>query len=172
MIKVSSKSQLPEKIAEGDFILIDTKGNEKETRRIMDSLKGKKVTVGVYGYDDFFNRRVVETMKINYLINAERNVNDKKDSLKQRDSGINHVVAKEMATKKISLVIDFENFAQLSKQEKALVLARIIQNVKICRKSKGSIKILSNGRDKKDIEAFASSIGMSSQQVSEAFLTI
>jgi ribonuclease P/MRP protein subunit RPP1 len=172
MIKVSSKSQLPEKIAEGDFILIDTNGNEKETRRIMDSLKGKKVTVGVYGHEDFFNRRVVETMKINYLINAERNLNDKKDTLKQRDSGLNHVVAKEMATKKISLVIDFENFAQLSKQEKALILARIIQNIKVCRKAKCSIKILSNGRDKKDIEAFASSIGMSSQQVSEAFLTL
>lgn len=172
MIKISSKSQLPEKIAEGDFILIDTNGNEKETRRIMDSLKGKKVTVGVYGSDDFFNRRVVETMKINYLINAERNIQDKKDTLKQRDSGLNHVVAKEMASKNISLVIDFENFAQLSKQEKVLILTRIIQNVKICRKAKCSIKILSNGRDKKDIEAFASSIGMSSQQVSDCVLTL
>ncbi len=171
MIKVNSKSQLPEKIAFGDFILIDTNGNEKELRRIVDSLKGKKVTVGVYGYDDAFNRRIAETIKMNYLINAERNLSDKKDTLKQRDSGLNHVVAKEMASKKISLVIDFESLALLSKQEKALILARIIQNVKICRKAKCSIKILSNGRDKKDVESFASSIGMSSQQVSEAFLT-
>jgi hypothetical protein len=57
-------------------------------------------------------------------------------------------------------------------KDKALILARIIQNIKVCRKAKCSIKILSNGRDKKDIEAFASSIGMSSQQVSEAFLTL
>jgi RNase P/RNase MRP subunit p30 len=172
MIRISSKSQLSEKIAEGDFILIDTNGNEKELRRIIDFLKGKKVLVGVYGYDDFFNRRVVETVKMNYLINAERNLKDKKDSLKQRDSGINHVVAKEMVKKKISLVLDLDYSEKLSKKEKALVLARIIQNVKICRKAKCSIKILSNGRDKKDVEAFASSIGMSSQQVSEAFLTI
>jgi ribonuclease P/MRP protein subunit RPP1 len=172
MIKVNSKSQLPEKIAEGEIILIDTNGNEKELRRIVDSLKGKKVTVGVYGYDDAFNRRIAETIKMNYLINAERNLFDKKDTLKQRDSGLNHIVAKEMASKKVSLVIDFESLALLSKQEKALILARIIQNVKICRKAKCSIKILSKSLDKKDVEAFASSIGMSSQKVSEAFLTI
>jgi RNase P/RNase MRP subunit p30 len=168
MIKVNSKSQLPEKIAEGDFVLIDTKGNEKETRKIVDSLKGKKVTIGVYGNEDAFNRRVVETMKINFLINPETITKEKKDTLKQRDSGLNHVVAKEMAQKKINLVFDLDSLKVLDKKQKAIVLARIIQNIKICRKAKCKMQFLSTSKDTKALESFGFSVGMSSQQVSDA----
>jgi RNase P/RNase MRP subunit p30 len=170
MITLSSKSQLPKEIKSEEFLLIDTNGNEKELRRILDSLKGKKAIVGVYGHGDFFNRRIIETTKINYLINPERILKEKKDGLKQRDSGINHVVAKEMTKKKIALLIDFDSLESLNKKEKVIVISRIIQNVKICRKAKTKIKILSKSEDKKGLEAFASSIGMSSQQVKEILL--
>jgi len=172
MIKISSKNTLPKVIKEGEFILIDTNGNEKEARRIVDALKGKKVLIGIYGYDDSFNRRVIETMKVNYLINPETITKDKKDTLKQRDSGVNHVVAKEAAKNKISFVIDLNLISKLSKKEKAIVLSRIIQNIKICRKAKCEIKFLSEQKSQKDIEAIGFSLGMSSQQVKEAFLKI
>ena len=172
MIKTSSKNALPKDIKEGEFLLIDTNGNEKEARRIVDSLKGKKISIAVVGYDDAFNRRVVETLKINYLFNPERIVKDKKDTLKQRDSGINHVVAKEMATRKISYTIDLDYFTELNKKDKAIVLSRTIQNIKICRRAKCSIKLFSEIADEKDLEAFGFSVGMSSQQVKDAILKI
>lgn len=172
MIKISSKNALPKDIQEGEFILIDTNGNEKETRRIIDSLNGKKVSIAVVGYDDSFNRRVVETMKIKYLFSPERIVKDKKDTLKQRDSGINHVVAKEAEKKGISVVIDLDYFKKLLKKEKALALSRVIQNIRICRKAKCPIKIFSSLDDQKGLEAFGFSLGMSSQQVKDAILKI
>lgn len=172
MIKVSSKSTLPKSIVEGDFILVDTKGNEKEARRIVDSLRGKKVVIGIVGYNDAFNRRIVETIKINFLINPERIVKDKRDNLKQRDSGLNHVVAKEAAKKNIAIVIDFDYIKSLSKKDATIVTSRIIQNIKICRRAKCSIKIMSESEDKKGLEAFCFSIGMSSQQVKASQFTV
>jgi RNase P/RNase MRP subunit p30 len=172
MIKVSSKNSLPKDIKEKEFILIDTNGNEKETRRIIDSLKGKKCSLAVYGYDDAFNRRVIETMKISYLFCPERLVENKKDTLKQRDSGINHVVAKEAAKKGVSIVVDFDYLKGLSKNDKVVVLSRIMQNVKICRKAKCQIKIFSTKADEKGLGGFCFSIRMSSQQVKEAILKI
>ena len=167
MIKVSSKNELPKNISEGEFILIDTNGNEKEARRIVDSLKRKKITMGIVGYDDAFNRRVVETIKINYLVNPERIIKDKRDTLKQRDSGLNHVVAKEATKKGVAIVIDFDYIKSLSKKDATIVISRIMQNIKICRRAKCPIKIMSESEDNKGLEAFGFSIGMSSQQVKE-----
>lgn len=169
MIKVSSKSQLPKELAEKELILIDTNGNEKEARRILDSLKGKKARLAIYGHSDLFNRRVVETMKITFLINPEKLLLDKKDTLKQRDSGMNHVVAKEMAKNRVVLLIDLDYLENLKPKDKAITISRIIQDIKICRKAKCEIKFLQT-ENKKGLEAIGFSLGMSSQQVKEAFI--
>jgi len=106
------------------------------------------------------------------LVSPERGV--KKDSLKQRDSGINHVVAKLASEKGISIVIDFSEVASLSGKEKALRLEKIIQNVKICRKAGCEIKIASFGKSAGEIfgenerNAFGVSLGMSSVQARDS----
>jgi len=144
-----------------DGYLIDS--SEKEARKIIASLRDKKFKgkVGLVGGDDAFNRRAVESLKIDYLVSPERG--DKRDSLKQRDSGINHVVAKMMAKKGIAIVVDFAEVAKLRDKEKALRLGRVIQNVKICRKAGCDMKIWGSD-DKKALEAFGISLGMSSGQ--------
>jgi len=78
--------------------LIDS--SEKETRRIIESLKGSGKVIAVVGGDDAFNRRAAESLKINYLVLQKGR---QKDGLKQRDSGINHVVAKIAKEKGIDL---------------------------------------------------------------------
>lgn len=163
-----------------DGYLIES--SEKEARRIIESLKGSGKRIGVVGGDDAFNRRAVESLRIDYLVSAERVQG--KDSLKQRDSGINHVVAKEMAKRGVVLVVDFAEIAglrgaargipsregtkvpSLSGKAQALRLERVIQNIKICRKAKCRIEIWGS-EDKKALVSFGVSLGMSSSQAAE-----
>ena len=167
--KIKTKAEIS---GECDGYLIDS--SEKEARKIIASLRDKKEgkIVALVGGDDAFNRRAVESLKIDYLVSPERGV--KKDSLKQRDSGINHVVAKMAAEKGIVVVVDFAEVAGLKGKDKALRLGRVIQNVKICRKAGCKIKIASlasseNGLvDEKGRKSIGESFGMSSSQVRDS----
>lgn len=167
--KIKSKSEVS-KDEKCDGFLIES--SEKEARRIIESLKNSGKLIAIVGGDDAFNRRAIETLKINYLVSPERGY--KKDNLKQRDSGINHVVAKIAKEKKIAIVVDFAEIQKLKDKEKALRLGRLIQNVKICRKAKCGIKIASLAKNKKGVigererKSFGVSLGMSSEQASEA----
>jgi len=146
--------------------------SEKDARKIIESLKNKNKVIALMGGDDAFNRRAIETLKINYLVSPERG--DKRDSLKQRDSGVNHVIAKLAKEKGISVVIDFSEVANLKGKTKALRLEKLIQNMKICRKAGCNIKIASlatskNGLiDEKARVAFGVSLGMSSVQARDS----
>ena len=166
---VKSKSEVSKKYS-CDGFLIDS--SEKEARRIIESLKNSGKKIAVIGGDDAFNRRAVESLKINYLVSPEKG--NKKDNLKQRDSGINHVVAKIAKEKGIVFVVDMSEVAGLKDKEKVLRLGRIIQNIKICRKVGCGIKIASLTRNKKNIidergrKSFGVSLGMSSVQSVDA----
>lgn len=159
---------------DSDGILLDA--DEKECRRTIEFIKAKskQMKIAVLGRDDEFNRRALETLKINYLVSPE--LNDSKDNLKQRASGMNHVTAKIAADKKI-VIVEGINFilSQSDKKSKARLISRIIQNIKICRKAKCEIKFATFAKsieellDEKQIAAIGFSLGMSSQQVKTCF---
>ena len=167
--KVKSKSEVSKEDFCDGFLI---ESSEKEARRIIESLKNSGKKIAVIGGDDAFNRRAVESLKINYLVSPEKG--NKKDNLKQRDSGINHVVAKIAKEKGIVFVVDMSEVAGLKDKEKVLRLGQIIQNIKICRKVGCSIKIASLAGSKKDIvdergrKSFGVSLGMSSVQSVDA----
>jgi len=173
--KISSKKEISEK-DDSDGYLIDS--DEKETRKIADSFrqKNQKKIIAVLGRDDAYNRRIIETMNINYLVSPERDYKEKKDTLKQRDSGINHVLGKIAKEKNIPIVINISELIKLKKSDKSRIISRIMQNIKICRKTKCQIKIATFASDKTelqnehDLRAFCFSLGMSSQQVSDAII--
>ncbi|MDO8517365.1 MAG: RNase P subunit p30 family protein [Nanoarchaeota archaeon] len=193
--KVKSKNELKEDF---DGYLIDS--DEKEIRKIIEFLKGhneksqtqvngdfsslklgttqritsslSKKKIAILGKDDDFNRRIIETCKIDYLVSPERG--HFRDGVKQRDSGLNHVVAKEAREKNISIVINFSDILKLEGKEKSLLLAKIMQNIKVCRKAECKIKIASFAenesqlRSENELKAFLFSLGMSSEQVRDA----
>jgi hypothetical protein len=174
---IKSKQDLNlEKIKDVDTFIIDA--DEKITRSILESFKSKKIDkkIIIFGRDNNFNRRIIEGTKILCLLSPEReimegkNIFRRKDSLKQRDSGLNHVVAKEAVKKGIAIGIDFQEIKNLQGKEKATRLARIMQNIIICRKAKCKILILDleNETNKQELLSFAFSLGMSSQQAKEA----
>lgn len=170
LIKIKSKEEL--KNFDCDGFLIDTGSNEKETRRILDSLRKTKKIIAIVGGDNIYNRRVLETMNINYLVSPE--VSDKKDNLKQRDSGLNHVLAKIAKKKNVSILINFNQIKNLNDRDKINVIQRLIQNIKICRKSNCSLKVASFANNPSGIltplqrQEFLISLGASTKQAKDS----
>ena len=169
--QITNKSQITKQ--EPDTYILDS--DEKTARSIITSLKQKnfKGKIAVLGRDNLFNRRALETLNIDFFISPERELKpgQRKDTLKQRDSGLNHILGKIAAKNKIAIVIDFPSIQKIqNKKQKALRLARVIQNIKICRKAKCLIKIwdLTNKSNSRILKSFGFSLGMSSQQVKSA----
>ncbi len=163
--KIKSKKDIS---SEDDFEGYFIDADEKEIRKITESLKNtKRKQIAILARDETFNRRVIETLKFDYLVSPE--INFGKDSLKQRSSGLNHVLVKEAAKKNIAILVSLDNLMKFEKKEKAVLIARIIQNVVLCRKTNCSIKIASFSDkfslSKLERERIAFSFGMSSQQV-------
>ncbi|MAH51699.1 hypothetical protein CMI37_38130 [Candidatus Pacearchaeota archaeon] len=162
--KVKSKKEIADN-GKVDLYLIDA--DEKTARGIIEFLKNKKFggKIAVFGRDGNFNRRALETLKINYLVSPE--LGNRKDTLKQRDSGLNNVLAKIAKEKGIVIVIDFDDISRMKGKARALKVARVIQNVKVCRRAGCGIEIW-GGDDVKVLESFGIGLGMSSQQVKDS----
>ena len=141
--------------------------NIEQVKSLIKKEKQEKVKpVIIRAQNDDFNRKILECGHFDILLGIESG--KKQRSLRQIDSGFNHVLAKIASKNKVSLGIDMEELRSLPKEEKARRIERIIQNIILCRKSKVKIKLL-NIRDEKDAFAFLSSLGASSQQAKEAF---
>lgn len=179
--KIKSKVEVS-KEDDYDGYLIES--SEKEARRIIESVRsnirgdGKRSTgngdkkIGVIGGDDAFNRRAIETLKIDYLISVEGKTG--RGNLKQRDSGLNHVVAKLAKEKGVVIIVDVSLIRKIGVEEKVALIERIIQKVKICRKAGCEIKIASLGTKDDEVvgeierKAIGESLGMSSVQARDA----
>ncbi len=180
LFKSSGSIFLKEISKKEDSILQDSDGfllnmDEKEARRTIESLKNKNKKIAILAIDDEFNRRALETLKIDYLVSPE--FNPGKDNLKQRSSGFNHVLAEIAKKKNIQIVVDLTWLNSISNaKQKALAIARIIQNIKIARKSKIDLKLATFAKkpeeilDEKQIKAIGFSLGMSSNQVDKCLI--
>ena len=117
---------------------------------------------------------MVETTKINMLVSLE--LNKEKDSLKQRDSGLNVALAKTAVKNKIEILINFSEITKFNenKKIKAKVLAKLMQNISTCRKAKCKIKIASFAQNKSELaddyqrKSFLLSLGADTKMASES----
>ncbi|NPE26854.1 hypothetical protein HNV12_02520 [Methanococcoides sp. SA1] len=168
--KVSTKEEALSSLGCDGFLI----QGEKTARSIIASLKDRKEKriIAFIGGEDTLNRKAAETLRINYLVSPEKN--SKFDTLKQRDSGLNHVVAKKLQEKNIKVIVDMEEISNLKPKERALRISKIIQNVKICRKVGCEIKIASFAKNKnkrfseKVRKSFATGLAMSSKEVANS----
>ncbi|MBS3088480.1 hypothetical protein J4402_01740 [Candidatus Pacearchaeota archaeon] len=110
---------------------------------------------------DEFSRKILEYGKFQILLLPK---SQNKDRLRHLDSGLNHVLAKIAAKNKVAIGIDLNSITKLNKKEKAIQLAKIRQNIKICRKARCKIEFI-NIKDKKDAQALLISLGASTQQI-------
>ncbi len=142
--------------------MINTDKIEKAKLMIKES---KERPLVLLAQDDNFNRKILEYGKFDVLLSIERG--ERKDSLRQVDSGFNHVLAVIAAKNKISFGIDLDEIKNLGKKEKSEMIKRIRQNIVLCRK-KGVKLCVFGCSDRKDAFAFLISLGASSNQAKEA----
>mgnify|MGYP001217619990 FL=1 len=89
--------------------------------------------------DDTIARKVLEKEKINILLIKQKN---RKDKLKQRDSGLDSVMIKIAKKNDVEIGIFLDEITEASGKEKAEILGRIKQNIKLCSKNKVKMKFL------------------------------
>ncbi|MFH1607892.1 MAG: RNase P subunit p30 family protein [archaeon] len=109
--------------------------------------------------NDELNRKILEKLKINILL---INQSKRKDFSKQRNSGFNHVLAKIAEKNKIQIGINLDEIIDSKGKNKADILARIKQNIRLCNKNKIQMKFISekNKRNAYDIKALGLVLGM------------
>ncbi len=124
----------------------------------------------VIAKDDEFNRKILESRKADVLIFS--NLFEKKDKLKQRDSGLNHVLCKIAKDNDVAIGIDFREFEKSEKLggfESSSYLAKIMQNIKLCKKYKVKIIMVNIKRKNKiDFIGFLLSLGMTTDMAKYA----
>ena len=119
----------------------------------------------IKGKDISFNRKILESKKTEMLI---LNHTDKKDRLKQRDSGLNQVLCRIAKDNNITLAIDLNELTESrDKKTRALILGRILQNIKLIKKFKNKFKLLNPG-NKNQAFSLLLSWGLPTSQTKEA----
>ncbi len=145
--------------------------NEKNIERVKNEIKkliGKgERNIIVRAQNLEFNRKILEYGRFDVLVGIEQSFDIGKDKLKQVDSGLNHVLAKIAAKNGVAIGIDLEFLRGLEGKKKALILEKIIQNIKVCRKAHAKIKLL-NYKDEKDAFGFLLSLGADTKQAKES----
>ncbi len=139
-----------------DYLLIDAKNINEAKNLIEKNHKAKKIFVAAK--DDEFNRKILENKKVSALI--FRDFNDRKDKIKQRNSGINEVLCKLAKDNNIKIGIDLEQLVGKSDIEKAVDISKVIQIVKLCSKYKVDLFIFNQKFDNYDLQGFLLSLGM------------
>lgn len=124
--------------------------------------KGKIIVIA---QSEEFNRKILENKDVNVLLSPE--LHERGDRLKQRDSGLNEVLCKIAAKNKIKIGIDTDKIREKKGKELAVVLARIIQNIILCKKA-GTDLIMLGKHDKKDAFSFLITLGASTSQAKKA----
>ncbi|MBS3079171.1 hypothetical protein J4218_03555 [Candidatus Pacearchaeota archaeon] len=139
--------------------------NLQEIRNLIQ--KTKKQTpeekIIVRADDEEFNRKVLEIKGVNILLSPE--LHYRKDKLKQRDSGLNEFLCRLATKNNISIAIDIEKLKKLNKRDKSKTIARIIQNIALCKKTKTQIILWPEDKySKLDILSFITTLKGSTNQ--------
>jgi len=141
--------------------------NLNQARKQIQDLKKQNQLVVVQSQSPEFNRKILENPEVDVITGL--GFHDRKDFMKQRDSGLNEILAKLAKENKILIGINLQKLKSLSPKEKAIVLARIKQNIEICKRTKTKLIIYPNKFSKQEVSSFFLSLGSSSIQAKQAF---
>lgn len=142
--------------------------NLNHTRKEIQRLKAEGKIVVVRAQDDDFNRKMFESSDVRVVVGLE--MHDRSDYLKQRDSGLNEILCRLAKKNGIKIGIELKKIVKLSPKDKAIVLSRIMQNIRLCRRVGVRMVIIdSESFGKEDLGGFMISLGASTKQVKESF---
>jgi len=133
---------------DGEAVII-TAGNKNELFRKAKLEKEKGRIIIFEGSSDEMNRNALENKNIDILLSPEKMV--KKDSMHNRNSGLNHVLCNLATMNDISIGINFSELLNLEGAEKARRIGRILQNARLCRKFKTKLFIASFAKNPREM---------------------
>lgn len=144
-----------------DYIII----SETDFQKARNEIKKNKEKTIIFSGNDELNRKILEKEKIDILLIK---LGGRKDKLKQRDSGFNQVLAKLAQKKDVKIGIDLDEILKANKSEKVKLIARLVQNVKICRKAKLKMEFISSNysKDNHDLRSLGLVLGMPTKMTS------
>jgi len=145
-------------------MIINT-SNINEARKQIQSLKKQKKQIIVMAKEPEFNRKILENKDVDILMSPE--LHSRNDRLKERDSGLNEVLCKIAKKNEVAIGVEIEKIKKLGGEEKARAIARLIQNIKLCKRVGTKIKLFGKF-DKRDAMSFLLSLGCSTSQAKEA----
>lgn len=96
------------------------------------------------------------------------------DALHQRASGLNHVLARLCAKKHVAVAFSFASLLAANPQRRAVLLGRMMQNVRLCRKFRVPMRIASFARTPEqmrnpaDLRALFTVLGMHPREAQQA----
>ncbi|MFA5084726.1 MAG: RNase P subunit p30 family protein [Candidatus Paceibacterota bacterium] len=154
-----------------DAILIKTESADA-MRRMIDKTYNFCKTILVLGTDDKISRIALENRKVSGLVSPEHE--RKNDYMDRRNSGLNQVLCKIARDNKKEIIIDFRSILSKEKEERAILLGRIAQNIALCRKYGVRIRIanfassIGEMRSSGELRSLCAAIGMSTAQIRDA----
>ncbi len=156
-----------------EAVLIKTEDVNELIKSAAKAGKEKKI-VFVQGSNDEINRTAVENKNVRVLLSPEHSRG--KDFMHYRNSGLNQVLCGLAAKNNIAIGVNLSEFSCMKdNREKALVLGRIMQNIRLCNKFKVKMFIASFAKKPDEmvsadgLKSFALSIGMSTSQTKKIF---
>ena len=143
-----------------NYILIKENSFE-EARKEIEKAKKSNQKIIFTSNDDELNTKVIEKLQIDILLINQK---ERKDFQKQRNSGFNQVMAKIAKKNKMVIGINLDEIIDSSEKQKAEILARIKQNIKLCNKNKLKTMFFTkdnkNQRNQYDLKALGITLGM------------
>lgn len=145
-----------------NYTIISETTFEKVRNKIKEVYKkNPEARIVFFSNDDELNRKVLEKEKIAGLLLSQ---SIKKDRQKQRDSGLNQVLAKLCKKNNVFIGINLDEIVKSQGEKKEKILARVKQNIKICNKYKVQMKFIaqntSNERNIYDLKSLGLVLGM------------
>jgi RNase P/RNase MRP subunit p30 len=156
-------------------IIIKT-DSRNELMSKLSKFSAKKMPIIVLGSTDEINRMALEDKRVDMLLCPEET--RKKDFMKWRNSGLNHVLCKLCQKNNIKIGISFSRLNKMSSDEKSLKIGKIMQNIRLCRKYKAKIILASFAESESDLlsiyelKSIGLILGMTPQQVNESLENI
>jgi len=137
--------------------ILISENNFDKARKLIKENQDKKIIFS--SEDDELNRKILEKEEIDILL---LNQGNRKDFQKQRNSGFNHVLAKLAKKKEITIGIDLDEIINSEEKQKAQILARVMQNIKICNKNKLKMKFIQKNQKRNifDLKSLGLVLGM------------
>ena len=133
--------------------------NEKDFSKARDLIRKNRDKKLVFSSDDDeLARKILEKEDVQIYMPI---LFYKKDRQKQRESGLDHVMAKIAKKKNILIGINLREIISARGTKKAEILARISQNIKTCNKNKLKMVFLDFGeKNVYDLKSFGLVLGM------------